>query len=197
MPVDYESSRTLLGERFAAVSEAAIQGTRSAPAEELVGAFQQLFASGTQSFREALLGCALAWWCDPEIDIMLPYANLGDAAFNGRSLDERVVNPFLHDSRIPSSRGPYLAVFRRSVAFNASSTRAGLRDKANYDVFLSLIEHIHTLNKDGVVQFIDQLLFHFYDLREASQIQIARLGRISLEQIATLMNRLIAIPSGG
>ena len=197
MPVDYESSRALLDERFAAASEAAIQGTRSATAGELADAFQQLFASGTQSFREALLGCALAWWCDPEIDIMLPYVNMGDAAFNGRTLDERVVNPFLHDNRIPSSRGPYLAVFRRSVAFNAPSTRIGIRDKASFDVFLLLIEHIRALNKDEVVEFIDRLLFHFYDLREASQIQIARLGRISLEQIATLMNRLIAIPSGG
>lgn len=197
MPVDYGASQTLLNERFAAISEAAMQGTRPTLAGGLAGAFEQLFTSRTQSFREALLGCALAWWCDPKIDILLPYANLGDAAFNGRTLDERVVNPFLHDNRIPSSRGPYLAVFRRSVAFNAPSTRSGLRDKAHFDAFLSLIEHVRTLDEDGVVQFIDQLLFHFYDLREASHIQIARLGRISLEQIAMLMERLIATPSGG
>ena len=197
MPVDYVASRALLDERFAAISEAAIQGARPELAQELAGGLEQVFASGTQSFREALLGCALAFWCDPDINILLPYANLGDAAFNGRSLDERVVNPFLQDNRVPSSRGPYLAVFRRSVAFDAPGTRGGLRDKGDFDAFLSLIQHIRTLEKDAVVQFIDHLLFCFYDLREASQIQIARLGRISLEQIATLMNRLIATPSGG
>ena len=196
MPVDYDASRTLLEERFAAVSEAAIQGNRSECAEELVSAFRGLFATSTQSYREALLGCALAWWCDPEIDIQLPYVNLGGAAFNGRTLDERVVNPFLHHNRIPSSRGPYLAMFRRSVPFNAS-TRAGVRNKDLFDTFLSLIEHVQTLDTDGVILFIDQLLLHFYDLREKSQIPISRLGRISLEQISTLMNRLIATPSGG
>ena len=196
MPVDYDASRTLLEERFAAVSEAAIQGNRSECAEELVSVFRELFATSTQSYREALLGCALAWWCDPEIDIQLPYVNLGGAAFNGRTLDERVVNPFLHHNRIPSSRGPYLAMFRRSVAFNAS-TRAGVRNKDLFDAFLSLIEHVQTLDTDGVILFIDQLLLHFYDLREKSQIPISRLGRISLEQISTLMNRLIATPSGG
>ena len=174
-----------------------MQGNRPALAEELVSGFTGLFATTTQSYREALLGCALAWWCDPDIDILLPYVNLGDQAFNGRTLDERVVNPFLHENRIPSSRGPYLAMFRRSVAFNASSTRGGVRNKDVFDDFLSLIEHVRTLDKDGVVLFIDHLLFHFYDLREKSQIPISRLGRVSLEQIATLMNRLIATPSGG
>ena len=197
MPVDYGASRTLLDERFAAISEVAIQGTRPDLAEGIADRLEQVFASGTQSFREVLLGCALAFWCDPKINILLPYANLGDAAFNGRSLDERVVNPFLKDNRVPSSRGPYLAVFRRSVAFNEPNTRGGLRDKDDFDALLSLIEHIRTLKRDALVQFIDQLLFRFYDLREASQIQIARLGRISLEQITTLMNRLIATPSGG
>ena len=196
MPVDYEACRDLLGRQFVAVSKATIEGTRSAPPAALDGPLRTLFESGTQSYREALLGCALAWWCDQTIDITLPYVSLGDSAFNGRTLDERVVNPFLLDNRIPSSRGPYLAVFRRSVIFNAD-TRSGLRDRVGYDAFLNLIGHVRTLDKGGVVQFIDQMLFRFYDLREASQVQIARLSRISLEQITTLMHRLIAVPSGG
>ena len=196
MLVDYEATRALLDKQFAAVSKAAIQGRRPAAPAVVAGPLKTLFGSGTQSYREALLGCALARWCDQQIDITLPYANLGDLAFNGRTLDEKVVNPFLHTNRIPSSRGPYLAVFRRSVVFNAD-TRSGLRDKSGYDAFLTLVKHIRTLNKRGVVSFIDQLLFHFYDLREASQVPIAHLSRISLEQIAMLMHRLIAIPSGG
>ncbi len=111
-------------------------------------------------------------------------------------LDQKVVNPFLRDNHIPCSGNPYLAVFRRSVAFNAD-TRSGLLDKEGYDSFLSLIKHVRTLSKSNIVNFIDHLLFHFYDLREASQVPIAQLGRISLEQIATLMDGLIAIPSGG
>ena len=196
MPIDYEASRVLLDKQFAAVSKSAIQGARPVTPTMLDGPLKALFASSTQSYREALLGCALARWCDRQIDITLPYANLGASAFNGRTLDEKVVNPFLHDNHIPSSRGPYLAVFRRSVVFNLD-TRSGLRDKAGYDAFLTLIELIRTLTRKDVVNFIDQLLFRFYDLREASQVPIAQLSRISLEQIATLMHRLIAIPSGG
>lgn len=196
MPIDYEASRALLDKRFAAISKAAIQGRRQAAPAAVASPLKALFGSGTQSYREALLGCALARWCDQQIDIRLPYANLGASAFNGRTLDEKVVNPFLHTNRIPSSRGPYLAVFRRSVVFNAD-TGSGLRDKSGYHSFLTLVEHIRTLGKTGVVSFIDQLLSQFYDLREASQVPIAQLGRISLEQIATLMDWLIAIPSGG
>jgi len=60
-----------------------------------------LFESKTQAFREALIGCALARLHDDEIDITKPYMNQGDDAFNGRTLDERVVNPFLQENEIP------------------------------------------------------------------------------------------------
>jgi hypothetical protein len=65
--------------------------------------------------------------------------NQGDDAYNGRTLDEKVVNPFLHERRIPSSKGPFLAAFRRSVRFD-ESTREGLRDKESYGSLLSLIK---------------------------------------------------------
>jgi len=48
-----------------------------------------------------LIGCALARLHDDEIDITKPYMNQGDDAFNGRTLDERVVNPFLQENEIP------------------------------------------------------------------------------------------------
>src|SRR5271157_1327940 len=100
-----------------------------------------MFQSTTQAYREVLLGCSIARIQDRRINVRLPYINLGEGAFNGRTLDERVVNPFLQANRIPSSRGPYLGVFRRSVRFD-QSTRTGVRDKDGYDSFLALIAYL-------------------------------------------------------
>ena len=93
---------------------------------------ETLFSARTQSYREALLGCAIARNLNSAINLRHPYMNHGDGAFNGRTLDERVVNPFLQDRLALVSRGPYLATFRRSVKF-IPETRSGLRDQAGYD----------------------------------------------------------------
>lgn len=117
--------------------------------------------------------------------------------FSGRSLDERVINPFLRDKRIPSSRGPYLSVFRRSVAFDVS-TRKGLRDKAAYDALLPVLAHLNGTSDDTeLLNFLRYLLYKFAELREASLVPLSRLQRISLEQYEVLISGLLATPSGG
>ena len=101
----------------------------------VIGAADVLFASATQSYREALLGCGLAPLLDRSKNIRHPYASHSTDAFNGRTLDEQVINPFLHDRMIPASKGPYLATFRRSVKF-IPETAQGLRDKIGYQSVL-------------------------------------------------------------
>jgi hypothetical protein len=111
-------------------------------------------------------------------------------------LDERVVNPFFHDKRIPSSRGPYLSTFRRSVRF-VEATRSGLRDRKGYDALLELISYLERADDALLRQFIHYLLYLFAKLREASTVPLSRLHRISLEQYRTLFSNLLGTPSGG
>jgi hypothetical protein len=109
MPIDYEHARTLLDEAFAQVEADLLQGKETAPPEGTEGAFHAIFRSNTQAYREALLGCTIARIQDRGIQIRVPYMGQGLRPFNGRTLDEKVVTPFLRSRRIPCSRGPYLS----------------------------------------------------------------------------------------
>lgn len=156
-----------------------------------------MFESGTQAYREVLLGYTVARTLDRSIDIRLPYADQGASAFSGRSLDERAINPFLHDRSIPSSRGPYLSVFRRSVQFKAT-TGVGLRDKKGYEALLKALTVLEGLSDDDDLRgFLRYILYQFVELRESASIPLLRLHRISLEQYDGLIARLLATRSGG
>lgn len=159
-------------------------------------AFGAVFASKTQSYREALLGCALAHWLCPEINVRLPYVKQGPDAFNGRTLDEQVVNPFLMSRQIPCSKGPYLATFRRNVRLDAS-TRAGLRDQAGYDAMLTVLDVIEGTRGGEAKWPVLCLLQKFMELREKSEIQLASVTRMSVEQYRVFLGALLHSQSGG
>jgi hypothetical protein len=195
-PIRYEAAATLLEEVFAdAEADFAASSAPTVPGE-LVTATERLMSSSTQAYREVLIGCALARVIDQEIDIRLPYVNLGDAAYNGRTLDEQVVNPFLHTHEIPSSRGPFLAVFRRSVSFTPE-TREGLRDKQGFDALLVFIAHLRAADEDAARSYLRFLLIAFVRLRDAANIALLHVQRLSLEQYETLIGGLLQVASGG
>lgn len=199
MPLlDYDATRKSLEKEFAGVEGEALKGEEPLGIEaEQKKHFDAVFESQTQAYREVLLGCILAKLNDRETDITKPYMNQGEHAFNGRTLDEKVVNPFLHDKRIPSSRGPFLSAFRRSVRFD-ETTREGLRDKEGYDSLLSLIRGVADLEDDGALkEVLRYALFRFVRLRTASNIPLSRLQRISLEQYGQLIEGLLNTASGG
>lgn len=195
--VDYASTRGMLDAAFAA-AEAALLANRPPQMDSNTAvACEALFSSRTQAYREVLLGCTLARLHNKTINIRQPYRDQGPASFAGRSLDERVVNPFLHDNRIPSSRGPYLSVFRRSVQFDAS-TRFGLRDKDAYDAFLHLIARLESASNDAELhKILVYLLYKFAELREASAVPLSQLQPLSLDQYRALFSGLLNTPSGG
>ena len=197
MPVDYKSALTLLESAFAQAEAETLGGVKSSISERFNSAVDVIFDSRTQAFREVLLGCILARIQDREIDIRQPYVNRGPNAFNGRTLDERTVNPFLQDKRIPSSKGPYLSVFRRSVEFN-EATREGIRDKSAYDSFLDIIEQLASTNDESQLnRMLSHLLHKFIQLREEATVPLSRIQRMSLEQFDDLVARLLETPSGG
>ncbi len=134
--LDYTTAANLLNDLFTE-AESWIDGNILPSIDPgIIQIADTLFASSTQSYREALLGCGLVRLLNRTINIRLPYVQLGENAFNGRTMDERVINPFLQDQLIPCSKGPYLASFRRSVKFT-SETAGGLRDKEGYTALLT------------------------------------------------------------
>ena len=195
-PIDYESARSILETEFAAAEADFAAGTMQVVPPPLARATDQVLNSPTQAYREVLVGCCLVRVLDPLIDARLPYANQGDAAYNGRTLDELVVNPFLHAHQIPASRGPFLSVFRRSVAF-ASETRQGLRDKAGFDALLEFVGALNSANKGTARSYLRYLLRAFVLLRDRSNIALLQVKNASLEQCDSLIGGLLQEPSGG
>lgn len=194
--LDYGEARKILEVLFEEAEEDSRKDQIARVSNIVEEAAEILFESKAQSYREALLGCALARHIDQNIDITLPYANLGENAFNGRTLDEKVVNPFLHEHEIPSSKGPYLASFRRSVTFSPE-TQKGMRDKEAFGAMLTIIDQLKTGDQDDAETFILHLLNKFIELREKSDITLAQIKRLSIDQYADLIKRLLDTPSGG
>jgi hypothetical protein len=195
-PLSYDQAREILDGAFP-IAEALFEN-RIDPgiSPEIVTATERLFSSSTQAFREALVGVTLARIIDPGIDIRFPYMNQGDAAFNGRTLDNAVVNPFLVEHEIPCSTGPYLSVLRRNVTFE-EATAKGIRDKAAFHALLQIIDRLLHGDSDAARHYLHYLLSRFLALRDASNIPLARVHRLSLEQHEALIERLLMVPSGG
>lgn len=196
MPIDYPTARATLDETLVDVAQQFLSG-QPPPAVDARFAknADALFASNTQAFREVLLGCILVRLQDKSIDVTKPYVNQGGRAYSGRTLDERAVNPFFHDHRIPSSKGPFLSVFRRSVTFTPE-TRGGVRDKDAFDAFIRCLAIVRRDGGDHE-KLLRYMLYRFVELREASSVPLTRIQRFSLAQYEALIRRLLDAPSGG
>ena len=188
MGINYDETAEILRQAFAH-AESSLLGADQTPSisPEADAALTLLFSSRTQAYREVLLGCLLAKIEDQSVDVRKAYVNLGDAAYNGRTLDERVINPFLQEHRIPSSKGPFLAVFRRSVPFT-SSTRQGTRDKEGFDAFLALVEEVQISKSKHLHRLLNAVLYRFAALREASSFPLSKLNRASLTQYKRIVD---------
>lgn len=195
-PFDYERAAELLAELFSEAEAAHLRGRPLEVGAELENAAEVLFQSRTQSYREVLLGCGLARLVDGSINIRHPYMSQGANAFNGRTLDERVVNPFLRDRRIPSSSGPYLAVFRRSVELRPEIA-SGLRDKAGYAGMMRWTDALEGADPTRARRLVLHILYRFLVLREAAAVPLSKISRLSLEQFECLIEGLLRTPSGG
>ena len=195
-PVDYQEAKNILFALYQQVTEninADVHRTLTNNSEAL----DTIFNSKTQSYREVLLGCALIHLLNPDVNKRLPYINHGEGSFNGRSLDEYAVNPFLQEQLFPCSKGPYLAAFRRSVKL-IPETADGLRDKAGYAAMMDLLSVIEKCKtKIETETFIMCLLQRFIILRNESRIPLARIGRFHIEQYEQLLSELLRFQSGG
>ncbi|HEX7377523.1 MAG TPA: hypothetical protein VF278_10445 [Pirellulales bacterium] len=203
LTVDYDAAAEALRGAFAD-AETYVLGSSAPPAIDpaLGKQCEKLFQSKTQSFREVLVGATICRLLDKRINIRTPYAKHGDTAVSQRVLDERVVNPFLKSNRIPSSKGPYLAVFRRGVDFyrnaEGTGTRGGVRDAEAFDAFDVCLTFLEGTSDNAEIRsFLVFVLYQFVLLREAANVPLARLQRISLEQCHELAIQLMGRRSGG
>lgn len=197
MALSYQKAADDLKRIFALAEADAATGNTPLVSFAAQQAAQEMFDSETQSIREALLGCALAKLQDQSIDISLPYINHGPTAFNGRTLDEQVINPFLKAAQIPSSKGPYLASFRRSVKFDAE-TGKGVRDKKAFAAMLAYIDELKSATTIADIEaLVRHLLWRFVILRDKSKITLARINRLSLPQLNGLIVSMLNSKSGG
>ena len=194
--IDYQEAKNKLFALYQQVSASMSDGVLSALNDNIEN-LDCIFNSKTQSYREVLLGCALVHLIDTSVNIRLPYINHGEGSFNGRSLDEYTVNPFLQEQLFPCSKGPYLAAFRRSVKL-IPETAEGLRDKAGYSAMMNLLSVIENCGSETETEsFIMCLLQRFILLRNAAHIPLAHISRFSIEQYRQLLTELVHYQSGG
>jgi hypothetical protein len=196
MPFDYEAAKVTLAAAFAEAEEEYRNRRAASVPAAVEAALATLFNSNTQAFREALIGCCLARMGDAAIDIAKPYVNQGSDAYNGRTLDEQVVNPLLQEKEVPCSKGPYLSALRRNISF-VPETSKGLRDKDAFRAMLVFIDCLKTETGDGARRYLVSLLRNFITLRERSRIALARINRFSIEQYSALLDLLLGSASGG
>ena len=78
-----------------------------------------------------------------------------------------VVNPFLHEREVPSSKGPYLSVFRRNVSLH-KDTEKGVRDKAGYTAMLEFITILENSDLSSARELLASLLYGLIELRDVS-----------------------------
>jgi len=194
--LNYDAARQILESEFQTVVADEVEEFPADVKAALKPAIDTLFASNTQAFREVLVGCCLARIVDPHIDIRFPYMNQGDSSYNGRTLDEKVVNTFLKEQEIPSSKSPFLSSFRRNVSF-LPETGKGLRDKVAFAAFLLIVDELRTKSAEYAALVLRGLLRAFIELRDKAQIKLARINRLSVDQHKLLTLELRKIKSGG
>lgn len=196
--IDYDVAAETLASAFDLAEHEFREGKDSGGSPLLKAAVNRLFDSSTQAFREALVGCCLARISDPGINIRLPYIKQGEGAYNGRDLDEIVVNPFLKDREVPSTKGPYLSAIRRNFRFEADAQSAeGVRDREALNAMLTFIDALIIADEDEAKRQLKILMRGFVELREKSKITLSRINRVSMDQYSVLLDGLLSTPSGG
>lgn len=197
MPLDYESASQLLRAAFDNAEKLIADGKTPSLDDALQPHLDKLFQTTTQAFREGLIGCILAKAVDKNIDVHLPYVKQGQNAYNGRELDQSVINPFLKDKQIPSSKNPFLSMFRRNFKFDDSGLGA-VRDPETYRSFVALVNDVDATTDDNhLIVLLLALLAKFIQLREESVVNLSKIQRLSLKQIGTLTGKLLTAQSGG
>ncbi len=198
LPIEPARAREILAAALQAAEAAyrdAATPLAASPAVEV--ATQRLFASATQAYREALLGCAVARLADPRIDVRLPSTESGAASFSGRSLADQVITPFLREHAIPCSAGPYLSSLRGGARFVPGGEPRIQRDKDGFAALVDVVGFLADAAPQAATDYLTLLLYRFVELREAGRLTLARIAKPNLVQLGRLIDGLLGVKSGG
>jgi hypothetical protein len=87
-------------------------------------------------------------------------------------------------------------VFRRSVTF-VPDIRGGLRDKVGYDAMLVFVDLLALPDAEIARACLRALLGGFLRLRDAANVALVHVQRLSQDQYEWLLTELLKVPSGG
>ena len=91
---------------------------------------------------------------------------------------------------------PYLSAIRRNVSFR-EETAKGLRDKKAWTALLTFIGELEAADATLARLYLRHLMREFVRLREAADIALAHIARLSLDQYRNLIAGMLGVPSGG
>lgn len=191
-------AKEILEAAFNEIDTAILQGNPPPPTDsDLEPKWDILFVTDSQGYREALLGCTVARIQDRNINIRLPYVKQGPKSISLRMFDQQVINPFFHNKSVPSTKGPYLSMFRRGYQFTEDYT-ASPKDPRAHRAFLDCISRLESISEPAeLVRFLRYLLYRFWKLREDAAVPLTRIRRLTLSQYDRLITGLLSVPSGG
>jgi len=193
---DYDRAAATLDALFAEAVALVDQDAAAAVPDAAMVASRIVFDSKVQSYREGLLGCALARIIDPSIDLSRPYVSHGEGSYNGRTLDEKVVNPFLKIRQIPSGKSPFLSLFRRGFRF-IRDPGINVRDQVGYSAMIDYVELLQAAEPNDATDLARHLCAEFVRLRNRSRIELVRIIRMTLDQLSAVIAALLRERSGG
>ncbi len=195
--IDSKVAVELLAATFAAAEEDFNAKAVIGLPKKIVEVTERLFASETQAYREALIGCAVARILDPQIDIRLPATRHGDNSFSGRGLADRVISPFMRKRAVPISAGPYLSSLRGGARFMPGGEPRIQRDQGGFDALVSVIDFLRELDAGAANDYLRFLLRRFVQLRETGKIDLRKIAKPNFEQLGLLIDGLLKVKSGG
>ncbi|MDQ6433772.1 restriction endonuclease, SacI family [Mesorhizobium sp. LHD-90] len=193
----YDKARELLAEAFSEAEDDFRDGKLITLPSDVMGAIERTFASKTQAYREALVGCALTRLVDETIDVRYPATAHGDKSFSGRGVSDQVVAPFLQSKRVPISVSPYLSALRGGAKFVPGGQPRIQRDQPAFDALVKAVSYVADANPDETRALLRRLLREFIQLRESANISLKRTAKPSVFQLDKIADTLLRIKSGG
>lgn len=193
----YDQAREVLVAAFSEAEDDFRDGKIVALPADVIAAIDRMFASKTQAYREALVGCGVTRLVNEEIDVRYPATAYGDKAFSGRRVSDEVVAPFLQGKRVPVSVSPYLSALRGGAKFVPGGQPRIQRDQEGFDALVSAVDYLADAKPDEAKTLLRRLLREFVQLRESSNIGLKRTARPSLHQLNQIAASMLKLKSGG
>jgi hypothetical protein len=193
----HDNARVLIAGAFTEAEDDFRDGKVVSLPADVMAAIDRMFASKTQAYREAFVGCVVTRLVDESVDVRYPATAHGENSFSGRSVSDKVVAPFLQSKRVPVSVSPYLSALRGGAKLIPGGQPRIQRDQAGFDALVSAVAYLIDATPDETRTLLRRLLREFIQLRESANIGLKRTARPSVSQLDRIAGALLKVKSGG